>query len=57
MTNNTEKKYRRALTNSGDFYSATEYLWKQYWAAIERDDWDFIMSLETGKNKDFFYDP
>lgn len=47
----------RRLTHSGDFYTAPEELWKAYWEAVERDDWDFVMSLETGQNPDFKYDP
>ncbi len=52
-----ETKYRRALTYSGDYYSATAELWEIYWAAVKRDDWDTALPLETGSNPDFFYDP
>lgn len=52
-----EKKYRTALTNSGDYYTATDELWKEYWKAVESNDWDFVLSLETGQNPDFFYEP
>lgn len=52
-----ETKYIRNLTYSGDFYSATEELWKKYWSCVHSNDWDSVMDLETGKEKDFFYDP
>jgi hypothetical protein len=52
-----EKKYIRDRTYSGDYYSATAELWKQYWQAVERDDWDFAEGLEECRNPDFFYDP
>ena len=35
----------------GDYYCATNDLWCQYWAAVERDDWDFAQGLEEGNNK------
>jgi hypothetical protein len=53
----TEKKYIRDLTESGDFYSATAELWKQYRDAVNKNDWDFAQGLEEGNNPDFFYDP
>ncbi len=52
-----KKKYIRALSSSGDFYSGTAELWKQYWYYVESGDWDSVEKLETGKEKDFFYDP
>lgn len=57
QVNNVDKKYRRSLTYSGDYYSATDDLWRQYWAAVEQDNWDFAQGLEEGRNPDFFYDP
>lgn len=57
MNKDTEKKYVRSLTESGDFYSATAELWKQYRDAVDKSDWDFAQGLEEGNNPDFFYDP
>lgn len=51
------KKYIRALTYSGDYYGATAELWEQYWAAVERDDWNLATQLEEGRDPDFYYDP
>jgi hypothetical protein len=53
----TEQKYRRQLTYSGDYYSATPELWKAYWEAVEKDNWDFAQGLEEGQDPDFWYDP
>jgi len=53
----SENTYQRRLTHSGDYYCATHELWEQYWRAVERDDWNFVLSLETGQNPDFYYDP
>ena len=52
----SENTYQRRLTHSGDYYCATHELWEQYWRAVERDDWNFVLSLETGQNPDFYYD-
>jgi hypothetical protein len=50
-------QHKRALTNSGDFYTALPELWKAYWEAVEKDKWDTVMAFETGQNPDFRYDP
>lgn len=52
-----EKQYRRQLTYSGDYYSATRELWEEYWVAVESDNWGEVERLETGQNPDFQYDP
>lgn len=52
-----KKKYIRALTESGDYYSATKELWDEYHDAVHRNDWDHVLWMEEGWYKDFFYDP
>lgn len=52
-----KKKYIRALTESGDYYSATKELWDEYHKAVKEDDWLQVMYFEEGMNKNFFYDP
>jgi 5'(3')-deoxyribonucleotidase len=51
------KKYIRALTYSGDFYVATAEKWKEYWDAVNKDDWRAVEYLEEGNDKDFYYAP
>jgi len=50
-------KYKRNLTESGDFYSATEEKWEEYWQAWDDDDMDKVEQMEQGSDKDFYYDP
>lgn len=52
----TEKVYIRSLTHSGDYYSATQELWDEYWKSVH-SDWELATKLEEGENSDFYYDP
>jgi hypothetical protein len=54
--NTSTKEYTRDRTESGDWYKATPELWEIYRNAVNNDDWETAESLESGDNKDFFYD-
>ena len=47
----------RAMTESGDYYSATKELWDAYHQAWKDNDMDLVMKFETGMIDDFRYDP
>lgn len=53
----TISESKRALTNSGDYYTATSELWEAYWEAVKKDNWDFVRYLEEGRDLNFRYDP
>lgn len=48
---------RRALTESGDYYSATTEKWEEYCQAWLNSDMEKVMFLETGQDPEFYYDP
>ena len=54
--NETEKKYIRDLTESGDWYEATAELWEAYRKSVSTD-WVLAGKLEEGTNPDFYYAP
>jgi hypothetical protein len=52
------KKFIRDLTESGDYYSATEEKWEEYWKAWRSPcDMQKVMYFEQGNDPDFYYDP
>ena len=53
----SEKKFIRSLTESGDYYSATQEMWDQYRKAVRRGDEPEMLYFEEGNSPDFFYDP
>lgn len=56
METELHDNYTRAQTESGDYYTATEYCWTLYWESVETD-WVIAEKLEEGITKDFRYDP
>lgn len=53
---NTDKTVCRGRTESGDYYTATNYLWTLYWESVETD-WVIATKMEEGEFKLFDYDP
>jgi hypothetical protein len=53
----TGKVYKRALTESGDYYNGTEERWKEYREAVKNNDLSKWLRFEEGFVEDFYYDP
>ena len=50
-----EKAFQRRLTFSGDYYSGSPERWKEYWEAVEANNWKRVMELETEQEDDFYW--